>query len=239
MKTVHVVYQQFVQWVQADMSKSREIVNRKVFSVVLWCLLLPTLVSMILYALKKYRLVETLRYTDTILFLPPFLYALYSLWPTLKAIPRVFKKGGLGAMLEESAKEVEWCETMAVRMQKEIKLTKKEWSTVSFYLNQEISRIDQQNKYMTILSTVVLFFMFQFLDLGGSPDFVHEAGPTGMIRMWVDQFSQWGLQIFSLLLFSVLFYLSGLQFQRYLHRYWVCVKRIESDDSVDESNFLR
>ena len=228
MKTGHQSYQQFIQWVQSDMIKSREVVNRKVFSVVLWCLILPMIVSIIIYALKKYSLVSSTRYADAILFLPPFVYALYSLWPTLRAIPRVFRKGGLGAMLDESAKEVEWCETVAERMQREIKLTKKEWSIVSFHLELEITRIDQQNKYMTVLATVVLFFLFQFLDLGGTQEMTHEAGPAGMVKMWVDQFSQWGLQIFSLLLFSVLFYLSGLQFQRYLNRYFGCVKRIEA-----------
>ncbi len=228
MKTAHQSYQQFIQWVQFDMNKSREVVNRKVFTVVLWCLILPMLVSLITYGLKKYSLVSNTRYADAVLFLPPFAYALYSLWPTLSAIPRVFKKGGLGAMLEESMKEVEWCETTADRMQREIKLTPKEWSVVSMHLDHEIERIHRSHKYMTILSTVVLFFLFQFLDLGGTEQSIHEAGPAGMMRLWVDQFSQWGLQIFSLLLFSVLFYLSGLQFQGYLNRYFTCVKRIQS-----------
>ena len=117
-------------------------------------------------------------------------------------------------------------ENSTVKMLEDLHLTSKEWSAVSFHLEQEIIRLDHQNRHMTILSTVVLFFMFQFLDLGGSGEVIREAGPTGLMKMWVDQFSQWGLQLFSLLLFSALFYLSGLQFQRYLQRYWVCVKRI-------------
>jgi hypothetical protein len=51
-----------------------------------------------------------------------------------------------------------------------------------------------------------------------------------MVKAWVEQFSQWGIQIFSVLLFSALFYLSGLQFQRYLQRYWVCVQRVAHED---------
>ncbi len=230
MKQASLAYQQFVVWVQADMNRDRMIVNRKVFSVVVWCLVLPILISLIVYGLRKYHLIETFRYFDTFLFLPPFLYALYSLWPTLRNIPRVFKKGGVGAMLEESAREVEWRESTAFRLSQEIKLTPKEWSTVSFHLQQEITRLNDQNRYMTILSTVVLFFMFQFLDLGGAPDVVHEDGSAMMVKAWVDQFSQWGVQVFSLFLFSALFYLSGLQFQRYLQRYWVCIQRIARND---------
>ena len=226
MKSSSHAYQQFVFWVQTDMNKDRVMVNRKVFSVVLWCLILPAILSLVIYALRKYQLIGVLRYLDTVLFMPPFLFALYSLWPTIKNVPRVFKKGGLGAMLEESAKEVEWREGTALRLEKEVKLTPKEWQAVSFHLHHEISRLNDQNRYMTILSTVVLFFMFQFLDLGGAPEVMHEVGPAGMVKSWVDQFSQWGVQIFSLILFSALFYLSGLQFQRYLHRYWVCVKRL-------------
>jgi hypothetical protein len=229
LKQTFLAYQQFVSWVQMDMNKDRVIVNRKVFSVVLWCLILPVFLSLILYGLRKYQIFGTIRYADSLIFLPPFAYALYSLWPTLKALPRVFSKGGLGAMLEESAKEVEWRETTSNRMQTEIRLTPKEWSSVSFHLEQEIVRMNEQNRYMTILSTVVLFFMFQFLDLGGSAEVPIEATPTGMVKAWVDQFSQWGIQVFSLSLFSALFYLSGLQFQRYLQRYWVCVKRVSED----------
>ena len=233
MKQAFLAYQQFVSWVQMDMNKDRVIVNRKVFSVVLFCLILPVFLSLVLYGLRKYQLIASFHYMDTFIFFPPFLYALYSLWPTLKAVPRVFRKGGLGAMLEESAKEVEWREKTATRMQLEVKLTPKEWDAVSFHLQQEITRLNEQNRYMTILSTVVLFFMFQFLDLGGGMDMPVEASPTGMVKAWVDQFSQWGVQVFSLFLFSALFYLSGLQFQRYLQRYWVCVKRVTQDELND------
>lgn len=226
MKKAHLVYQQFVQWVKVDMNKSREVVNRKVFSVVLWCLIFPALISVIVFIFKKYQLIEAGRDFDMLLFFPPFVYSLYSLWPTLRALPRVFKMGGLGAMLEESAKEVEWKEDVAARMEKELPFTQKEWSAISFHLNHEIIRLEHQNRHMTILSTVVLFFMFQFLDLGGTGEVAHEAGPTGMMKMWVFQFSQWGAQFFSLLLFSALFYLSGLQFQRYLQRYLICVERL-------------
>lgn len=230
MKQTNFAYQQFVSWVQIDMNKDRVMVNRKVFSVVLWCLILPALLSLIIYALRKYQIIEFFRYLDTVLFMPPFLYALYSLWPTIKNVPRVFKKGGLGAMLEESAKEVDWREATATRLHAEVRLTAKEWNAVSFHLQYEMTRLNEQNRYMTILSTVVLFFMFQFLDLGGAPEIMHETGPGGMVKAWVDQFSQWGVQIFSLLLFSALFYLSGLQFQRYLQRYWVCVQRVMQEE---------
>jgi hypothetical protein len=232
MKQSTLPYHQFVAWVQLDMNKDRVIVNRKVFSVVLWCLILPIFLSFVLYGLRKYQVFGGFRYADNFIFLPPFVYALYSLWPTLREVPRVFKRGGLGAMLESSAKEVEWRENTVQRLHQEVRLTPKEWKGVSFHLENEITRLHEQNRYMTILSTVVLFFMFQFLDLGGNADTPIEIGPAGMVRAWVDQFSQWGIQIFSVLLFSALFYLSGLQFQRYLHRYWVCVQRVVQGDEV-------
>jgi len=234
MKPAHLAYGQFVAWVQSDMKKDRVLVNRKVFSVVLWCLILPILISMILYGLRKYQIFE-LKYADTVMFLPPFAFALYALWPTLRDLPRVFKKGGVGAMLEESRREVEWRETVADRLQRELKLTSKEWIAVSFHLKSDIERMVEQNRYMTILTAVVLFFMFQFLDLGGGSDMIYQAGPTGLVRAWVDQFSQWSIQVISLFLFSALFYLSGLQFQRYLTRYWVCVQRILLDSNQQDS----
>jgi hypothetical protein len=226
MKSSHYAYQQFIQWIQEDMNKDRLIVNRKVFSVVFWCLVLPAMVSLVIYGLRKFQLIATVHYLDQFLFLPPFLYALYSLWPTLRELPSVFKKGGLSSVLEESAREVEWKEQVILRLRQEVRLTHKEWELVAFYLDSEIRRLRSQNRYLSTLSGVVLFFMFQFLDLGGSAEVMRQQGSAGLVSMWVDQFSQWGGQIFSLILFSCLFYLSGTQIQKHLERYRVCVSRI-------------
>jgi hypothetical protein len=226
MKSNHAAYSQFVQWIQNDMRKDSALMNRKVFSVVLWCLILPTFTSLLLFGLRKFHLVETVRFADGIVFFPPFIFALYSLWPTLRNLPKVFRKGGIGTLLDESAREVEWRENTSDKLVTALKLTPKEWDLISFHLQSDLERMAYQNRYMTLLAGVVLFFMFQFLDLGSSGGVVYQAGPTGMIQAWVDQFSQWSIQVMSLVLFSTLFYLSGLQFQRYLTRYWVCVRYI-------------
>ena len=97
MKPAQQNYEQFVNWVQNDMKKDRFLVNRKVFSVVIWCLIFPSVVLVVLFALRKYQWIGPMRYADIIIFLPPFAYALYSLWPTIREIPKVFRKGGLNA----------------------------------------------------------------------------------------------------------------------------------------------
>jgi len=222
-------YEQFVNWVQNDMKKDRFLVNRKIFSVVLWCLILPSLILIVLFALRKYQWIGNVRYADLIIFLPPFAYALYSLWPTIREVPKVFRKGGLNALLDESLKEVEWREKTSTKMKDELKLTPKEWDLVAFHLRADLQRMTQQNRYMSILACVVLFFMFQFLDLGAGNEVVLDAGAANLVKAWVDQFSQWSVQVFSLALFSSLFYLSGLQFQRYLNRYLVCIERVQMD----------
>lgn len=224
-------YEQFVNWVQNDMQKDRFIVNRKVFSVVVWCLIFPSVVLVVLFALRKYQWIGPMRYADLIIFLPPFTYALYSLWPTIREIPKVFRKGGLNALLDESLKEVEWREKTSAKLKSDLKLTTKEWNLIAFHLGADLSRMTQQNRYMSILAGVVLFFMFQFLDLGAaSTEVVLESTNVNLVKVWVDQFSQWSVQVFSLGLFSALFYLSGLQFQRYLNRYLVCIERVLKED---------
>jgi hypothetical protein len=42
-------YEKFCSWVQSDISKDRVLVNRKILSVVVWCLLLPGLITILLY----------------------------------------------------------------------------------------------------------------------------------------------------------------------------------------------
>ena len=120
MKPAQETYEEFVAWVQNDMKKDRFLVNRKIFSVVLWCLILPSVLLMVLFALRKYQWIGPMRYADLMIFLPPFTYALYSIWPTIRDIPKVFKKGGLNALLDESAKEVDWREKTSAKLKSDL-----------------------------------------------------------------------------------------------------------------------
>ncbi|NDG85278.1 MAG: hypothetical protein EBX52_09630 [Proteobacteria bacterium] len=226
MKANSVVYSRFVKWVQDDMNKARITVNRKVFSLVLWTLVIPALIAMMVYALRRFQIVPTARIVDSLLFLPPFAYAMVSLWPALRDIPRTFKIGGLGAMLEESDREVEWREETSSRLFREIPLTPAEWRLIEFHLEEDLDRMRAKNRYLAILAGAVLFFMFQFLDLGGTVDAPQERGPMGVFMVWADQFSLWAGQLSSILLFAALFYLSGIQLQKHLIRYQSCVKRL-------------
>ncbi len=226
MKSSQDNYGLLIGWIQNDLKKDHSLVNRKVFSVVLWCLVLPSVILLVLYVLRKYQLIAPVRYVDLLVFTPPFFYSLYSLWPTLKEIPKVFKKGGLSAVLDESNREVQWREKTALKISNDLNLTNREWSLIAFHLRADIDRLKTQNRYMSILAAVILFFMFQFLDLGASNNVVVQSGAEGFFKGIIDLFAQWSIQVFSLGLFSTLFYLSGLQFERYLMRYLNCVERI-------------
>jgi predicted PurR-regulated permease PerM len=79
--------------------------------------------------------------------------------------------------------------------------------------------------------------MYQFLDLGSTGiESSHGSTPMGQFMSWVEQFSQWGIQIFSIGLFTVLFYLSGRQLHKHLIRYETCVKRLARDFTEDRAD---
>jgi hypothetical protein len=237
LKKYTIAYEQFVKWVQEDMKKDRLMVNRKVFSVVFWCLVLPAVLSYVLFALRRFQLVQVDRYADMILYLPPMIFIVLYLWPTFRDLPRVFKMGGLGAIMEDSAREVRWREDTANRLQSEVRLSAREWSLIGFHLEEDIKRLTAQNRYLTILVAVVLYFMYQFLDLGSTGmEFSHGSTPMGLFMNWVDQFSQWGIQMFSIGLFTVLFYLSGKQLHKHLIRYETCVKRLARDFTEERAD---
>jgi hypothetical protein len=73
-KKYALAYEEFVKWVQEDMRKARLMVNRKVFSVVFWCLVLPAVLSYVLFGLRKFQVVQVDRYADMILYLPPMVF---------------------------------------------------------------------------------------------------------------------------------------------------------------------
>jgi len=215
------------------MSNTRSLVNRKVFGLVLWCLVIPSVLSLLLYGLRRFQILVADRYVDIVLFLPPFLFTLFSLWPTFRRLPRTFRMGGFGAILEESAIEVRWSEETAMRMNQELGFTSSEWSLISFHLSEQIEQARSKNRHLSALVAVVFFFMYQFLDIGGGGEVSRESGVLGILNGWVDQLSQWGSQILGIILFSLLFYLSGLQLQKYLIRYAGCVKRLAMSGKED------
>jgi hypothetical protein len=230
MKAAHQKYELFSNWIKEDMRKDRFHVNRKVFSVVFWCLILPSLLLITLVILRRYQWIGTWRYVDLLIYIPALGYTIYSMWPTFRDIPKVFKKGGMNSMLEESSKEVEWRESTVTRLNSDLNFTGKEWKMIGFHLRFELQRLKQQNWYMSILAAVVLFFMFQFLDFGSATVTEIQPDHFTIMKGWLEQFIQWGLQVITLVLFIALFYLSGLQFQRHLDRYLVCVERILIED---------
>ncbi len=217
------------------MSNTRNLVNRKVFGLVLWCLVIPAILSIAMYGLRKFQILTTLRYVDTILFLPPFLFTVFYLWPTFRDLPRVFRMGGLGSLLEESAGEVRWSEETTLRMSQELPLTPSEWKVISFHLSEQIKRMESKNFYLSSLVAVVLFFMYQFLDIGGGVEGVPEEGVLGVFKTWVEQISQWGAQVFGIILFSLLFFLSGYQLQKHLIRYETCVRRLALNSDQEQA----
>lgn len=229
-RSTEQAFEQFSNWIQEDMSKDRLVMNKKILNVVFWCLILPSVLTVLLFAIRKFQFFALDRYFDYIVFFPPFVYVIVSIWPTLREIPRAFKRGGLSAHLEEAKREVNWRENCVHRMKDSLLFNPNEWRNIYFHLKNEIERAKEQNRYMTVLSGSVLFLMFQFLDLGAteSASPVVES-PAQLVELWVTQFSQWGVQFFSLILFVALFYLSGAQFQRVLSRYLVSVEKIVKD----------
>lgn len=229
-RSADLTFKMLAEWIQTDLQSDRKAMNKKILNVVLWCLGYPTLLVVLLLLIRRLNFFYLDRYFDYIVFFPPAIYIIISIWPMLREVPTVFKKGGISAHLDETTQEIKWREARTSKMIQDLKLNPLEWQQIQFHLKNEIERFREQNRYMTILTGSVLFLLFQFLDLGNpDPAFVYSKNPQSLAAFWVNQFSQWSVQVFSLIIFVVLFYLSGTQSQRILSRYLVCIDKIVLD----------
>src|ERR1700733_4272167 len=95
-KTRFEHYQNFIEFIAHDIQRERHQVNRKMFSVFLWCFLLPTVSTLTILILVKLRIFprSARNHLDWLVLILPVFYSLYVLGSeVLVQVPAAFRKG--------------------------------------------------------------------------------------------------------------------------------------------------
>lgn len=221
------IYSGFLEFIRKDMQHERSTGNRRMFSVLFWCFLLPIAFAVVCMVLMRTGILPrvTKKYLDTIVLIFPVAYSLYYLGAeVIKEVPALFKKGGFSALLKKSASEGEWRERVCSSLKKTLDVEEGDWRWLAANFEMDLDAMQHRSRYLTVLAGAVFFLImngFDLLDPQGA-EFVRldTVVLTSFFHYLLSQFSQMVI----LLLVLVLFYFSNNQTHHSLERYLNCLK---------------
>ncbi len=225
-KTRHEAYQAFVQFIRRESQAERSVVNRRMFSVFLWCFAFPAVLSAILLVLVRVGIVpfRARLYFEWLFLVFPVSYSLYFLASEgLRDLPDVFRQGGLSAILRQCDTEGAWREKMVEKLRMTVHASHEEWQWIVSSFRMDIDTMRYRTRFLTALAGAVFFIITQGLDVMTGEEqkvtYVKDQA-LGWIEISPSDTAQWA----GLILFLVLLYLSGSQSQKALSRYLNCAE---------------
>jgi hypothetical protein len=226
-RTHHELYRAFMDFVVSDIQSERRAANRRMFSVLLWCFIVPVIASAAtLLLIRSGLLAPSARgYLDWIVLLCPVLYTLYILASEVLAeLPTAYRRGGVAGSLSQALKDSEWRDRTCESMKKAVEARPEEWDWISSNFQMDLERMQHRNRYITGLAGAVFFLIMQGIDAIGDTEekVTWIRGPMG----WIEAGSSSNYQFIGLALFLLLFYLSGHQTYQSLSRYLNCADLI-------------
>lgn len=226
------VYRQFLSLIQSKVRAERSAGNRRMFSVFLWCFLIPAGIALTVFALIRFGVLapSARSYADSALLFFPIVYSLYFLGSGMgREAVGVFRHGGLSATLERVAQEGEWRDRMCGEMRKDLSVTTEDWRWIARNYEMDLNALKVRFRHLSVLSGAVFFLLLQGIDLI-SPEVSEPVAldAVGFLN-WLRWASDSVIQLVTLGLFLILFYLSGSQVYHSLQRYLDCAELLGRD----------
>lgn len=220
------LYQEFVEYVHSHAGSERKIANRRIFSVFLWCFIIPAAVSASLLILVKTGVLPRYlsRYMDWVILVFPILYSLYILSSeVLSEMPSVFRQGSLRNTINQAVQDTQWRVKVCEEMKLKINQDRQTWSWLVAQFRLDLETLRNRAKHLTVLAGAVFFLLMQGIDSLSERD---EVRTYQSLQGWIESSSNTLAQFVGLGLFLVLFYLSGTQHYNSLRRYLACAELI-------------
>ncbi|MCM0606740.1 MAG: hypothetical protein KA715_11690 [Xanthomonadaceae bacterium] len=238
------LYTKFLKFIQDDSQKDRMQVHQQMFSTLLWCFLIPVILSaMILFMVKMGFFPQKAKsLADVALLIFPLLYSAYFLGSqVLVDVPHLFKKGGLSMSLRQTLKEGKWRTDTTQRMGKSISASRAEWAWVVDNFKMDLRILLGRTRFLIALGGALFFLLsqsFEIVDHSAALSSSLNGLPVGA-ELFVRLFRYFSTEIsaaISLALFLVLLYLTGTQLYHSLHRYLDCAELLSKDYDSHNSN---
>jgi hypothetical protein len=221
-----VEYLAFLEFVHEDMKREREVSNRRMGMVLLWCFIVPAVVSLIALMLVRFGLVDrsAILVYEWSMVAFPMGYLLYTLFKDfVMDLGGQARRGALWQTLNRFAHEAGWQISIAKRLRSTVSTDSGNWKWIASQYGMDLKRMRTRSNHLTILASSVFFIIMNGLDwIATERDF------------WSPGFFQpdW-MQVVGLSVFLILLTLSSSQVAFALDRYR-CVARMLGDHPWSE-----
>ncbi len=221
-------YRGFLDYIGKEAQHERRAVNRRMFSVFLWCFLAPSLLAITLLLLIKLSLLphQARAYLDWLVLVFPVAYSIYFLSSeVLKEAPAAFRRGGIANVLQQSAHSALWRERVVDELDRSLGGSVSDWSWIIANFEMDLRAMQNRTRHLTGLAGAVFFLIMQGIDsiTGVEPPSVWTRHA---VLGWVETSTGNLSQFVGLGLFLVLLYLSGSQTYHHLKRFLDCAELV-------------
>ena len=237
------LYRDFIEFVEKDSQRERNLVNRRMVNVFFWCFLLPAFFSASILFLIKMRVIPTYvrSYVDWGVLIFPVIYSLYVLGNELLPKFPEMRKSGMVRTLAHAQKAGEWREKTSLEMGKFVAASEDEWRWIMLSFKMDLDALEYRNRYLTALAGAVFFLLMQGIDsladggataaavaaaseVGGAANSLLSSPHVHRLAMRAESSYSDFTQFIGLALFLTLLYLSGNQTYHSLLRYLNCAQ---------------
>tara|TARA_Y100000590_G_scaffold467963_1_gene648785 strand:+ start:961 stop:1665 length:705 start_codon:yes stop_codon:yes gene_type:complete len=221
------IYSEFLKFVAQDIQIERGILKRRMFSVFLWCFVLPALSY--LFVVLSIRLgwlsLRWLFVSDWLLLGFPLVYSLYFLGSeVLWGMRLVVKQGGVNATLKDLEQDTYWRVDTSEKMSIQITAEKDLWKTIYFNFKKDLERMRYRSKYLTVFSAAIFFLIMKGIDVLEPESPVNTQWNAQSFLLWIDQMGGSLNQVVAVFFFLVLLFLSSSEMIHRLEKYLDCAE---------------
>jgi hypothetical protein len=225
------LYRSFIDFIGTDVQRERRHVNRKMFGVVIWCFILPAVVSATILLLIHFKVFpRTVKsYADWVILVFPVIYSLYILSSeVLSQVPSTLKRGGIATTLSQATREGEWRRKVCDGMATTVNASYEDWKFLVTSFRMDLGILKQRTNHLTALAGAVFFLILHGIDSLGESVNTRPVNPYVLME-WVESANNDISQMVGLALFLVLLYLSGNQTYHSMLRYLNCAELMMID----------
>lgn len=239
-------YNQFIRYVQSSIQEERTQTNRKMFSVFLFCFLLPAVLSFSTIILIRMGVIprDARSYVDWAILFFPIAYGFYAIGlQGLREVTSGLRRGGVTNALEHSLKQNTWREKNCAELKQLLGTQETHWRWIVECYRADLQAMRRRNYTVTVFAASIFFFILHGIDLfDPATEIPLKIHPVLLISLLESAFDKLN-QIIALAIFLLLFFMTGMELvsslEKFLHCAELLLLQAQKDDDLNKKSARR
>lgn len=234
-KSNQEVYEDFLKFVSSHSQINRAVMNRKMFSVFIWCFATPAITSITVLILVKFGIlpVATKQYIEWLVLAFPVAYASLIMGSEIiNGLPNLFRYGGLSTTLKQIRKDFDWRTETVEELKQKLQARPDQWKWLAVNFEIDLASLRSRTRFMTIFGGIAFFLVFSGIDHMGTEPVLPDQPSVEYLWILIATTVDGVFQVFAFILFLILLHLSGSQVIQALEKYLSCLESLSMSESV-------